>query len=188
MAARIPQMPPLDPNRPDEAFRQITAWGNDVRLALESRQAAMEGLTLNPDSPLWAGRNLPGIPVLPVPVPTGFQAWGVYDAIQLVWDLQPDPAIDGYELLRDSAIIDFVRANCYTDIPIGDLDAHTYELRTVRVGDGWRSAGVTATATAQTDEATIRANHDAAFLGHQTAAMARNAATDVFSIAFERYD
>ena len=98
-------------------------------------------------------------------MPTGFQAWGVYDAIQLVWDLQPDPAIDGYELLRDSAIIDFVRANCYTDIPIGDLDAHTYELRTVRVGDGWRSAGVTATATAQTDEATIRANHDDAVPG-----------------------
>ena len=179
MPFRIPGAPSLDPNRPDFSFQQITTWMNDTRLALESRQAALEGLTLNPDSPLWAGRDLPTVPTLPVDPPTGFQAWGVYDAIQLVWDLDPDPAIEGYELLRDGAIIDLLKANCHTDKPIGDLASHTYELRTVRVGDFVRSAGVTASAAATDDEATIRANHDAAFLGHQTAAMARNAATEV---------
>ena len=182
MAARIPQMPPLDPNRPDEAFRQITAWGNDVRLALESRQAAMEGLTLNPESPLWAGRNLPRIPTLPVPVPTGFQAWGVYDAIQLVWDFQPDPAIDGYELLRDSAIIDFVRANCYTDMPDRGSGRRTPT-----------SCAPCARATAggapgsRPPPPQTRRGHDPRqprcrrSWGMQTAAMARNAATEMFA-------
>ena len=62
--------------RPDESFRQITTWRNDMRLALESRQAAMEGLTLNPESPALGRARPAPVPTLPVPVPTGFQALG----------------------------------------------------------------------------------------------------------------
>ena len=74
-----------------------------------------------------------------------------------------------------------MKANCYTDMPIGDLDSHTYELRTVRVGDVGRSAGVTAIR-----HRADRRGHDPreprrGVLGHQTAAMARNAATEVFT-------
>ena len=147
----------------------------------------MEGLTLNPESPLWAGRNLPGIPATararahrdsrPGACTTRFSSCGISSLTR------PSTATSSCATAPSSTSCAPTATRTSRS---GIWSAHTYELRTVRVGDGWRSAGVTATATAQTDEATIRANHDAAFLGHQTAAMARNAATEIFTHAADR--